>query len=109
MGLATGSQLYPRLSAQTLERTRKIHVHTLDTRAPAEKKGIDCGGSLLLSNKPVSFTEGGLWLPALPGASSISVMDGCGALHRVPVNFNYIDLPPSRAEGMPALCVPLTY
>lgn len=70
----------------------------LDTRAPAEKKEIDCGGSLLLSNKPVSFTEGGLWLPALPGASSISVMDGCGALHRVPVNFNYIDLPPSRVE-----------
>lgn len=47
----------------------------------------------MLFYKPFSFTEGGLWLLALPGGSSISVMGGCGGLHRVPVNFNHIKLP----------------
>lgn len=67
-----------------------------------EWKGIDCGGSLMLFYKPVLFTEGGLWLLALPGGSSISVMGGCGGMHHVPVNFNHIKLSRPLTEGMPA-------
>lgn len=57
----------------------------------------------MLFYKPFSFTEGGLWLLALPGGSSISVMGGCGGLHCVPVNFNHIKLAWSFTEGMSAL------
>ncbi len=51
--------------------------------------------------KPVvSFTEGSLGPLALPWGSSISVMDGCEGLHRVPVNFNHIKLSRPFSEGM---------
>lgn len=53
--------------------------------------------------KPVSFTEGGLWPPALSGGSSISVVGGCGGLPDVPVNFNHINLSWPLTEGMSAL------
>lgn len=57
----------------------------------------------MLFYKPVSFIEGGLWLPALSGGSSISVMGGCGGLRHVPVHFNHIKLSRPLTEGMPAL------
>lgn len=84
------------------------HIHTLRKHTNEntcthkhvwhEWKGID----FFIFHKPVSFTEGGLWLLALPAGSSISVMGGCGGLHHVPVNFNHIKLSRPFA-GMPAL------
>lgn len=106
--LVTSSQL-PTQRAQTHKYSEENNTLTHMQPWLAEKKEIDCGGSLLLSYKPVSFMEGRFWLPALPGASSISVMGGCGDLHRAPVNFNYINLPLSSTEGVLGLYISLKH
>lgn len=74
------------------------HRHELNGR-----ELIVAATSCFFFYKPVSFTEGGLWLPVLPRGSSISVMGVCGGQRHVPVNFNHIKLSQPLTEGMSAL------
>lgn len=93
--------------------TRTEYTH-IQKHTHADINGIDCCNSitpflfffLFFFYKPVSFCEGNLRLLALPGGSSISVIGGCGGLHRVPVNFNHIKLSRPITEGMLALYLP---
>lgn len=83
--------------------TNARYTH-LQKYAHADISGIDCRNSI--TPLPVSFCEEDLRLLALPGGSSISVIGGCGGLHRVPVNFNHIKLSQPITEGMLALYLP---